>query len=209
LAEDKDKKSKLLRELNNLKAKVEKIEGEVGLRDKSEFEENRRCLLNIAHSKNQTHAGYLIAIVIGALTLISRWDIFFNLPQKPVSPSITIIFFIMISAIIAITIYLVERTFYWTSYGTAVLNLPTSEVETLFKRYISDKEHKDSQELVPYGCKLNDAVAQHLKELKPKEKNWLTKFALMDDKDLIKLSVVSGLISFLILLNIWLLHILI
>jgi hypothetical protein len=207
LAEDKDNKDDLLRELNNLKAIVEKIEGEVGSRDKLEFEETRRCLLNIAHSKNQTHAGYLIAIVIGALTLISRWNIFFSPPQTTVSSYTTIIFFSLVSAIIAVTAYLIQRTFFWTTYGTSVLNLSSSEADKLFEKYKANPKHKGYQAPeYPLSCILNGAVAQRVEDFrKEKGESWTTKFAAMDSRDVIILSVVSGVISFLILLNVWLL----
>jgi hypothetical protein len=205
LVEDKDNKDDLRREFNNLKAKVEKTEEEVALKYKLEFEETRRCLLNIAHSKNQTHAGYLIAVVIGALTLISRWDIFLNPTQKLLVLT-TIIFFILVSTMTAGTAYLIQRTFYWTTYGTSVLNMSSSDAEELFKRYKTDPKHKSLQEhKSPLSCILNGAVAQHIEDMRMKKNEGLTtKFAVMGDRDVILLSGFSWLISFLVLLNIWL-----
>lgn len=48
---------------------------------KPEFDETRRCLVNSYHSYAETHADYMIAIIIGFLTLVSSFRSFFDSGQ--------------------------------------------------------------------------------------------------------------------------------
>lgn len=58
--------------------KVQRYQAKASEYEEPDFEENVRFLGHLYHSYVQTHAGYLIGIIIGSLTLISRWDIFFG-----------------------------------------------------------------------------------------------------------------------------------
>ncbi len=44
----------------------------------AEFEAARRCMIRLYHTYNQTHAGYLIAIGVGALALFSNIEALFK-----------------------------------------------------------------------------------------------------------------------------------
>jgi hypothetical protein len=154
--------------------------------DEREFEETRQCLLNIAHSKNQTHAGYLIAIIIGTLTLVSRWDTFFDLSQKSTFSITTFLFFGIISASASVTFYLVKRSCYWTSYGSSVMNMTIIGAQNFFEKYRSKPENKSLCERVnPPSCILNAAVSQRLEDLyltKKEHVGKVTRFGVMRGK---------------------------
>ena len=53
------------------------LEEKIIEKNKEKLEEVRLSLLEIYNSDIQTHAGYLIGIIIGSLTLFSRMDTFF------------------------------------------------------------------------------------------------------------------------------------
>lgn len=173
----------------------------IGLVDNSELEETRRCLSNMAHSRSQTHAGYLIAIVIGSLALISRWDIFFSVPQKPVSSLTTSAFFILIGAIAFAAVYLTKRMFYWNTYASTVPILSTVEIEELFEEYEKGNDEEDKEEnnrfqyyIRPSCYVLNGAVAQHIKKLRKNEKiDLITQFSIIEEKEFIQISFLLGL----------------
>jgi hypothetical protein len=63
------------------------------------FEDTRRCLLTIYRSNIQTHAGYLIAIIVGSLAFVSRFDIFFSISQEPYSSLARLGYYIIIVSI--------------------------------------------------------------------------------------------------------------
>jgi hypothetical protein len=171
--------------------------------DEREIEETRRSLVNKAHSKNQTHAGYLIAFVIGSLTIISRWDIFFDSSQES-SISITgLLFFVIIGAIASIIFYFIQRACYWTSYGSAAETFSIRLAINLFDKYKSKPENRGLQEQVsPLYCILSCGVAQHLEDLQTTNVrlNWSTKFAVIGREKTIALSLLVGVIVFYMLI---------
>ncbi len=87
-----------------------------------QFEKTRKCLLNQYHSNALTHSGYIIAIVIGTLTLISRWDAFFpNQNNLNLPAYFGIVFYALIDIIVALSFYVVKRLLYWTALSSCVL----------------------------------------------------------------------------------------
>ena len=160
------------------------------------IEEARRNLVNKAHSKNQTHAGYLIGFIIGSLTLISRWDIFFESSQKPNVSINGHLFFAIFSVIAALAVYFMQRACYWTSYGGAAENFSISLLIKLFDKYKSKPENENLEKQVsPMSCILNCAVAQHLEDLQFTDEplKLTTKFAAIGRKRTILLMLGVGL----------------
>lgn len=96
--------------------------------DKKEFEEARRCLLNSYHSYVQNHAGYVIALVIGLLALISNYDSFLKTGSVIVFGFFC--FFIML--IVGAFFYMVRRIQYWTSFADLALCLTLDDVILFF-----------------------------------------------------------------------------
>jgi hypothetical protein len=70
-----------------------------------------------------THAGYLIALTIGGLTLISRWDAF------KVGWLTWDIFIFLLSLIAGVGVYLLGRTIQWASLEYEILNSPKVTTE--------------------------------------------------------------------------------
>lgn len=169
--------------------------------DKKEFEETRRFLFETAQSKHQKHLGYLITIVIASLTgslatLVLQSDTFFNVIQKP---NTTLLFFVIISVIAAVTFYMLKRTLFWNTYSSAVLNLSIQASKKLFLKYSSKENKKGLREQEnPLTCILNVAVCQHLEDLQSRRKGlaWTTKLAVLDSKMTFMLCVEAGLIAF-------------
>ena len=79
------------------------------LYDSNEFESIRKTLLNQYHSQNITHSGFIIAVIIGVLTVISRADIFFKEPL-----TITL-FFALLGSASGFCFYLYGRIRYWNN----------------------------------------------------------------------------------------------
>jgi hypothetical protein len=86
-------------------------EKEIGTAD---IEDTRISLLKNYHSNIQTHAGYMIALIVGGLTIFSRLDIFFG--KQLFVPHAGWIFIFLIGILITSGIWIVLRIIYWTSY---------------------------------------------------------------------------------------------
>ena len=159
----------------------------------NEFEQTRKFLLNSYHSDIQNHAGLLIAIIIGSLTLISRFDSFFSNSQKPATG---IVFWLLICIIFGVSFYVIVRLFYWTHLVNVMLGIRIAEVETLF-----NKRNKSVKSDVPFPLKMQRAAYQRLKEKKSEKTAPLTlKISMMDGKSLfLSIFVTSGIIFILIL----------
>jgi hypothetical protein len=123
------------------------------------FEETRRCLLNSYHSYVQTHAAYMIALVIGLLTLISSFAAFFK-------SFYWIIAFLYLVAGILLA-YVILRTTYWTYYASKAITLTLDDAIMLFNkhnkhRYESKKPYYPKTKNPPYTAILQIAIAQNL-----------------------------------------------
>ena len=110
------------------------MEGEDGL------EETRRCLLNMYHSNIQTHAGYLIGIIIGSLALFSRMDTFFGTLAVFVYSDWFFLFLLWL--IIIAFIWNVLRIVYWTSYVNNAITLSAKEAAEKFNRHNVKRKEK-------------------------------------------------------------------
>ncbi len=132
----------------------------------TDFEESRRCLLNVYHSYVQNHAGFAIAVIIGAFTLLSSWNSFFGTNKTALSPYI---FFSLISALGSAGFYVLIRTMYWTNYAGCLTSILPEGTEKLYKMFCDRVKPKD--EFIANGSlllKLEWASKQHLWETKKK-----------------------------------------
>jgi hypothetical protein len=94
-----------------------------------EFEETRRCLLNSYNSNIQTHAGYIIVIIIGLLGLISSSRALIS----AVGVIITLILFVIFIA--PLSIYMICRIFFWTYYANSAIALTLDDAIELYKNH--------------------------------------------------------------------------
>lgn len=86
--------------------------------DEEDFEETRRCMLTSHHSYVQTHAGYIIALIIGFSAIVSTFESFIK------STGGTIVFIILILSIIGASAFMTLRIFYWTIYANLTMAIP-------------------------------------------------------------------------------------
>lgn len=87
-------------------------------------EESRRALLSYYNSQTMTHGGYMIALTLGFLTLISRWKNFVGRGKKWWKIAIScrwMIFILIISLVLASGVYLALRLFHWGYLASNVL----------------------------------------------------------------------------------------
>ena len=115
-------------------------------------ENSRGYLLSYYNTQTMTHGGYIIALVIGALTLISRWQKFAEGKGKEILSKRVfircrwIIFIFVISSIIALGVYMIGRTLWWGALASKVMNTKVDEnnidVNNIDKRTIMHELHK-------------------------------------------------------------------
>jgi len=108
---------------NNSKNRLSKV---------NDFEKDRHCLLEIYHSKIQTHAGYIIAIAIGSFALLSS--------QKYLFPVIVVD--VILSLLLGLVAYQFFRINYWTKLSNYVIKAQLTETETFYSNYCSQIEKK-------------------------------------------------------------------
>lgn len=136
-----------------------------------DFERDRHTLLDLYHSDIQNHVGYLLAITIGSLTLMSRWDVFFSSPQRPVSPWVGLLFDVMLSVILALSSYVVARMIRWTKFANYALSAQKEAADAHFAAWcVKQKEREEKKglkfnlsyyEKAPYTLKLENAAFQY------------------------------------------------
>jgi hypothetical protein len=97
---------------------------------KEDFEETRRCLLNSYHSYVQTHAGYIIALIIGLSAIISTFDFFI----KTLGGTLGFIFLVFI-AIPILTIIMFLRITFWTIFANYAISMPMDKIVANFNEY--------------------------------------------------------------------------
>jgi len=99
------------------------------------YEQARIALLKYYNSQCMTHGGYLIAILIGLLTIISRWTTY----------AANIIGWIwgIVALLIALCAYTIGRIFWWGSFASEVLHVGKKEIEEEKKKQ-SEEEKKNA-----------------------------------------------------------------
>jgi hypothetical protein len=115
--------------------------------DSKMVESSRRALLGYYNSQTMTHGGYIIALVIGILTLVSRWTEF----SEPLLARIVFLF--LISFLVSLGLYIVGRTLLWGALAYNVLDaqLYTSDEPNLnehavmFRLYTGAKDRAYDQ----------------------------------------------------------------
>ena len=110
------KKRKKVRPSKHFIFEIDDIETEMNKEE--EFEKNRKILLQNCNSSIQTHAGYLLAVIIGSLTLVSQWKSFFNNGYMP-----RIAFYVLLDLIFVVSFYVVGRMLYWTFLSGSIMDM--------------------------------------------------------------------------------------
>jgi len=114
--------------------------------DEIDFEDSRRCLLNSYHSYVQTHAGYIIALIIGFIAIVVTFESF-------IKSSGTIAFVLLIIAIVGTSAFFALRIFYWTLLANVAIRIPIDVALGYFNDYNAEKKR--------YSCKApNTAIIQ-------------------------------------------------
>ena len=125
-----------------------------------DFENFRKLILDQFHSQVLTHAGYILALTVGALTIISQYYSFFSNG----SAATIFIFFLIMSLITGYGFYLICRLFYWNCLVQITLTVTQKE----FANYKEDENHKDENEVSKIG-KLYRFIASKIKDTLAKE----------------------------------------
>jgi len=105
----------------------------------SEFEKRRETLLNQYHSENLTHSGFIIALIIGALSLVANFKDFFNNGALPI-----LVFYFFMSFVVVLAIYFAGRLYYWIAISNSVLTL-TDKMFDEYKQIIQAPFLKDGK----------------------------------------------------------------
>jgi hypothetical protein len=148
--------------------------------DEIDFEDSRRCLLNSYHSYVQTHAGYIIALIIGFIAIIATFESFIK------SNVGTFAFIFLIIAIVGTSAFFTLRIFYWTLMVNVAISIP---IDTALG-YFNDANKT-------YSCKAPNTVIIEVaidKQLKldiqagsmPWYKRWAYKIARISFERLLK-----------------------
>ena len=91
-----------------------------------ELESARLSMLKFYHTYNQTHAGYAIAIVVGASAIIANIKNFIDL-------NFVLAFVILLLMIGGVAIYQFKRVFYWTACVNVALEMNKEQLEEWFQ----------------------------------------------------------------------------
>jgi hypothetical protein len=86
------------------------------------LEESRRALIEYYSSQTTAHVGYIVAIVIGGLTLVSRWDVFFPTDPARANLVISASFFAILSILFGFGVNIIGRTLYWSALTHSIIN---------------------------------------------------------------------------------------
>lgn len=100
--------------------------------DRNTFEESRRCLLTAYHSYVQNHAGYLIAIVIGLIALLSTVNSFISIFGSTV-------FGISTLFILGLIFFDLLRMGYWSAYASTTILISTNYAIDTFNKINAKK----------------------------------------------------------------------
>jgi hypothetical protein len=118
--------------------------------DKQTFEESRRCLLTVYHSYIQNHAGYLIALIIGLIALLSTSESFFRTLGS-------LGFWVSFGVVLALIFYDLLRMIYWNHCVSQAIGLSEEiahSVETQ-NRSLTKKGLKIDLKNVNIGVNIN------------------------------------------------------
>lgn len=155
--------------------------------DRKEFEETRRCLLNLYHSYILAHAGYVTASAIGLFTLISSFGSiqkigatiftfnFLNLSSLEFTWG-SLIFIVFMVIVGLFSLQMIRRTFYWTYFASWALSMTLCDAIRYFNKSNCDPKTKIPRysEEAPYSAILQYAIASkhNLESRKLYKKIW-------------------------------------
>lgn len=111
-------------------------------------------LIETYRSESQTHSYYIIALMIGCLTLISRFDSFLTNDASS-SLSTKLVFYFFLSAISGLTVYFIGRLSYWSALSELTKRLTDEQ----YKTYASNDY--DQMHTI---CILEDCIQSKLEE---------------------------------------------
>jgi hypothetical protein len=132
---------------------AERVKKSKELINENDFEESRRCLLTSYHSYVQTHAGYIIGLIIGLFAVIATFhDFLINGFWG------TFAFIFLILAILGTSAYMTLRIFYWTAYANVANGISIDNALDYFNNYNKNKKDK---KLVYFSKAPNTAIIQH------------------------------------------------
>jgi hypothetical protein len=121
------------------------------------FEETRRCLLNSYHSYVQSHAGYMIALIIGFIALFASVETFW----KDIYGIIA--FLVLVGFIVAGSIFDYLRIAYWSALVSNTIVVIREQAVQIFNE-TNPKSANPYFEEAPYTAILQNAVIHLLQE---------------------------------------------
>jgi len=153
------------------------------------FEDLRKTLLDQYHLQTMTHAGYILALIIGMLTIIANFNPFFEKGFTGV-----VIFCTIISLVLGTFIFFVGRLCFYTN----LVNIAIGITQPQFEKYYN--EHNDEYKQNEKGSCIGNLYQYIFKaksELRKQNKG-LMKLANFRSLTLVILSIVAFSISFVI-----------
>ena len=132
----------------------------------NEFEAIRGRLLKSYDSRTITHGGYIIALMVGFLTLVSRWEAFAEMPK------IFLLYFLT-SLVISLGVYLVSRIMFWSLLAYETLFVTEDEVvqERVLRKVIKALEKVDWKQTPPQIARIvHQIVKEETSEYDPYSK---------------------------------------
>ena len=133
------------------------------------LEDARKLLLDSFHSYVQTHAGYIIAIMLGFFAVMSSLDTFFQ------NLFLIIVFGLLMVGLVGLGIYMILRITYWTSMANYTICITVKYAIQYFNEFNSTAKHYFWDEAPPIAI-LQNAISQNYKD--DKTASWLKRQAL-------------------------------
>lgn len=163
-----------------------------------EWEETRRCMMQTCTSHIQTSAGLLIALIIGAFTLISGFSSFYS------SSNNIITFGFLLSSLIGAGFYFMGKISYWSLFDNVSVCVLFKDIE-IVKQEIAKSLSSERNETIE-AKDIGNSYALHLYLKQYKKKNFakLTlyqKVGALNDW-FVPMTFVAGVLSFIVFLQI-------
>jgi hypothetical protein len=100
------------------------------------FENARKALIQSYDSRTIGHEALIVALIVGALTLVSRWDVFYD------SLGLRLVFYVVMSALFGLSLYVVAKTLVWAYSANAALGVLASDVEKWLNELMKSNEKR-------------------------------------------------------------------
>jgi len=119
-----------------------------------EIEASRRALLSYYNSQTMAHGGYIIALVVGILTVVSRWEMFTE------SLVMRIWLVSALSLLSALGVYIIGRTLW---YGAVTGGIIRAELDIdMSKGTVMNQLHEKATECARHDRKMIGRYFSHL-----------------------------------------------